>query len=42
METVALIALLPLLAIERNLEKEVFKYKEAIHSLDESLRPLIL
>jgi hypothetical protein len=40
METVALIALLPLLAIERYLEKEVFKYKVAIHPRWRGFPPL--
>ena len=40
METVALIALLPLLAIERYLEKEVFKYKGLSIPAGEAFRPL--
>jgi len=42
METVTLIALLPLLAIERYLEKEVFKYKGLSIPAGEAFRPLIL
>jgi len=42
METVALIALLPLLAIERYLEKEVFKYKGLSIPAGEAFRPLNL